>query len=212
MMVGKMSAAWELNCQARKAAFQSEFIATGQDGLMLSGQGIALDAVPVDSAAAAVEELVFEHSKTNDILFIEGQGSILHPGSTLTLPLLRGAQPTHMILVHRPADTFVNGIANIKIPDLNEVISLYETLASAGGTLPGAKVCGIALNTAHLSSSSAIREILKTEKVTGLPCGDVVRFDTHDLLTAIVPKVEPWVASGSFTNFTTSCDKSTFFY
>jgi len=40
--------------------------------------------------AGAVEQVVMRFGNNFDLLQIEGQGSLLHPGSTATLPLLRG--------------------------------------------------------------------------------------------------------------------------
>lgn len=101
MGVGKMSTSLELNWAAKRRGLRSKFLATGQAGLMLEGDGVALDAVRVDFAAGAVEQIVMNFGHDYDILHIEGQGSLLHPGSTATLPLLRGSQPTQLVLVHR---------------------------------------------------------------------------------------------------------------
>ncbi len=45
--------------------------------------------------------MVLAAENNDDVLWIEGQGSLLHPGSTATLPLIRGSQPTGLMLVHR---------------------------------------------------------------------------------------------------------------
>jgi uncharacterized NAD-dependent epimerase/dehydratase family protein len=151
---------------------------------MLEGDGIALDAVRVDFAAGAVEQMVMRYGKNYDILHIEGQGSLLHPGSTATLPLIRGSQPTHLILVHRAGQTEVmNGVP---IPPLTEVVKLYETVASAGGAFPSVRVAGVALNTHHLDELAAKDAIAQTESETGLPCTDVVRYDAGKLLDAVL--------------------------
>ncbi|MGK7944046.1 MAG: DUF1611 domain-containing protein, partial [Microcystaceae cyanobacterium] len=94
MCVGKMSTCLELNRSAVKKGIKSKFLGTGQGGIMISGAGIPLDAVRVDFAAGAVEDLVLRYGEEHEILWIEGQGSLLHPGSTATLPLIRGSQPT----------------------------------------------------------------------------------------------------------------------
>ncbi len=184
MAVGKMSTSLELHWASRLRGWRSKFLATGQTGLMLEGDGVALDAVRVDFAVGAVEQMVMRYGKNYDILHIEGQGSLLHPGSTATLPLIRGSQPTQMILVHRAGQTEV--VNNVTIPPLEEVVRLYETVASAGGAFPRAPVVGIALNTAHLDESSAKEAIAKTEAETGLPCTDPVRFDVGKLLDAVM--------------------------
>jgi uncharacterized NAD-dependent epimerase/dehydratase family protein len=101
MAIGKMSAALELDRTCGRRGIKSKFIATGQAGMMISGEGVALDAVRVDYAAGSIEQAVMKHGNDYELLLVEGQGSILHPGSTATLPLIRGSQPTHLILLHK---------------------------------------------------------------------------------------------------------------
>jgi uncharacterized NAD-dependent epimerase/dehydratase family protein len=184
MAVGKMSTSLELHWAARLRGWRSKFLATGQTGLMLEGDGVPLDAIRVDFAAGAVEQMVMRYGKNYDILHIEGQGSLLHPSSTATLPLIRGSQPTQMILVHRAGQTEV--MNNIPIPPLGEVIKLYETLASAGGAFVKVPVVGIALNTGHLDEVAAKEAIAQVNQETGLPCTDPVRFDADLLLDAVM--------------------------
>ena len=184
MAVGKMSTSLQLHWASRQRGWRSKFLATGQTGLMLEGDGVALDAVRVDFAAGAVEQMVMRYGKNYDILHIEGQGSLLHPGSTATLPLIRGSQPTQMILVHRAGQTEV--MSGVPIPPLPEVVRLYETVASAGGAFAPVSIVGIALNTAHLSEPAAIDAIAQVESETGLPCTDAVRFDAGLLLDAVM--------------------------
>ncbi|MEL6384198.1 MAG: DUF1611 domain-containing protein, partial [Cyanobacteria bacterium J06626_18] len=107
MSVGKMSTNLELHHLALKRGLQSKIIATGQTNLMLGDDGIPLDAVRVDFAAGAVEQQVMHYGLDHDILFVEGQGALFNPGSTATLPLIRGTQPTHLILVHRAGQTHI---------------------------------------------------------------------------------------------------------
>lgn len=186
MSVGKMSTSLQLHWASRLRGWRSKFLATGQTGLMLEGDGIPLDAVRVDYAAGAVEQMVMRYGKNYDILQIEGQGSLLHPGSTATLPLIRGSQPTQMILVHRAGQTEVlNGVL---IPPLPNVVQLYETVATAGGAFAPVPVVGIALNTSHLDESAAKLAIAQTEDETGLPCTDPVRYDAGKLLDAVLQR------------------------
>ncbi len=186
MAVGKMSTSIELHWASRLRNWRSKFLPTGQTGLMLEGDGVALDAVRVDFAAGAVEQMVMRFGKNYDILHIEGQGSLLHPGSTATLPLIRGSQPTQMILVHRAGQTHVRNMDHVPIPPLLEVIRLYEMVASAGGAFASVPVVGVALNTYKLSESAAKQAIAQVQSETNLPCTDPIRFDAGLLLDAIV--------------------------
>ena len=58
MAVGKMSACLELQAEARRCGLDARFVGTGQAGILISGQGVALDAVRIDYAAGAVEAAV----------------------------------------------------------------------------------------------------------------------------------------------------------
>ncbi|NJL80148.1 MAG: DUF1611 domain-containing protein [Richelia sp. RM2_1_2] len=184
MAVGKMSTSLELHRASRLRGMRTKFIATGQTGLMLEGDGVPLDAVRVDFAAGAVEQVVVRYGKNYDILHIEGQGSLLHPGSTATLPLIRGSQPTQMILVHRLGQNEV--VEGVKIPPLSDVVKLYEIVASGAGAFATVPVVGIALNTKNFDESMAKTAIAQVEAETGLPCTDVIKFGGDKLLDAVM--------------------------
>ncbi|MEJ5253162.1 MAG: DUF1611 domain-containing protein [Chthonomonadetes bacterium] len=186
MAIGKMSTSIELHRACLRRGMRSAFIASGQTGIMIAGDGVPLDAIRVDFAAGAVEQVVMRYGRDHDILHIEGQGSLLNPASTATLPLIRGSQPTHLILVHRAGQTHIRSYPHVPIPPIPDVIRLYEMVAEAGGAFAPAPVVGIALNTAHLSDEEARRAIEQVERETGLPCTDVVRYGGEKLVDAIL--------------------------
>lgn len=185
MSIGKMTVALELDRAARLRGIRSKFLATGQTGICIAGDGVALDAVRVDFASGAVESLVLQHGHDHDVLFIEGQGSVLHPASTAWLPLLRGSCPTHLILAHRAGQAHISRAPWARIPPLPEVIALYEAVATAGGIFPAAKVTGIALHCPDMPDAEAQCILAATEAETGLPATDVVRFGAGRLLDTL---------------------------
>ena len=185
MAVGKMTAGLEIYHWAKQRKIGAGFIATGQIGITIMGKGVPLDALKVDHACGAIEQLVIDQ-KDNDLLIIEGQGSLLHPGSTATLPLMRGSCPTHMILCHRADKTTLRNPESIQIPNLKEFIQLNEAMASVCGTYGHPKVIGIALNTAKLSLEEARESIRKVEKETGLPVTDVIRFGVEKITKGLL--------------------------
>jgi uncharacterized NAD-dependent epimerase/dehydratase family protein len=186
MSVGKMSACLELYRSAQTRGIKSKFLGTGQAGIMIAGAGVPLDAVRVDFAAGAIEQIVMAAGDNYELLFVEGQGSLLNPASTATLPLMRGSQPTHMILVHRAGQAVIRNYPEVPIPPLPEVIAVFESLAYAGGAFAPAKIVGIALNTGHLDEATAKAEIEQVGLQTQLPCTDVVRFGGDLLLDAVM--------------------------
>ena len=175
MAAGKMTVGLELYSYLIEKKINAGFVATGQVGITVTGKGIPLDAYKLDHACGAVETAILEQ-KEKDIVIVEGQGSILHPGSTATLPLMRGTCPTHMILCHIARNDSLRSLENIKIPDLKKFIELNESLASVIGTYPKAKVIGVALNTALMSEEKAKEVITNVENETGIPATDVVRY------------------------------------
>lgn len=193
MCVGKMSAALELRQAGERRGWSVAFVGTGQAGLLITGSGIALDAIRVDYAAGAVEGAVLQACRASDWVLIEGQGSVLHPASTATLPLLRGSQPTDLVLVHRAGQREIRPWANdapaIAVPPLPQVIALYEAMAAVACP-PTAdrlrpRIRAVALNTAHLQERDAKEAIRATQEETGLCCDDLVRFGAEAILDAL---------------------------
>lgn len=185
MACGKMTTSLELFKWAKENKIKSSFIATGQIGITVTGKGIPLDAYKVDHACGAIEQMVLKEHQS-DWVFIEGQGSLLHPGSTATLPLMRGSCATHLILCHRADMTNLRPPAeHVKIPNLNTVIKLNETLANACGTDKKTKVIGISLNTVDLDSQAALKAIDYWESETNLPVTDIIRFGPEKIALAI---------------------------
>ncbi len=189
MAVGKMSACLELAAAAEQMGIPARFVGTGQAGILISGQGVALDAVRVDYAAGAVEAAVLaagEGLGPEGLVLVEGQGSLAHPGSTATLPLLRGSQPTDLLLVHRAGQRHIKGLPELPIPPLPELIAAVEALAALGrpdGHRP--RVKAVALNTGHLDDAAAARAMGAVAEDTGLPCTDVVRSGGAAVLQAL---------------------------
>lgn len=188
MSVGKMSTCLELLAAARRRGREARFVGTGQAGILISGGGVALDAVRIDYAAGAVEAAVLAAAGgagPDTLVLIEGQGSLCHPGSSATLPLIRGSQPTDLLLVHRAGQHAIQRLADCPLPPLGQVIAAVEALAALGrpaGSDPPPRVAAIALNTAHLDGAAAAAALTATARDTGLPCFDPVRQGGEALL------------------------------
>ncbi|MBR3369670.1 MAG: DUF1611 domain-containing protein [Rhodobacteraceae bacterium] len=184
MAIGKMTAGLELTRSLQSLGHDAAFLATGQTGIAITGRGIPLDAIRVDHAGGAVERMVLD-AGGHEIVVVEGQGSLLHPGSTATLPLMRGSACTHMVLCHRAGMETLDELDSVRIPPLRDVIALNEAVARAGGALTAAKVVAIALNTARLSEAEARAALDAVEDETGLPTTDPVRHGASKLALAV---------------------------
>ena len=124
----------------------------------------------------------------DDLVLVEGQGSFCHPASTATLPLIRGTQPTDLILVHRAGQQTLDRVASIPLPPLDQLIAVTEAIAAMArpaGVGPPPTVRGIALNTARLSEDQARDAIRTMESELQLPCADPVRWGGEPLLDAL---------------------------
>jgi uncharacterized NAD-dependent epimerase/dehydratase family protein len=194
--VGKMTAQLQLTRQLNAAGLRTRFVATGQTGIMIEGWGIAVDAVVADFVAGAAERLVLQGSADADIVLVEGQGSINHPGySAVTLGLLHGSCPDALILCHQASRKYIGDYreaAWLRIPPLSEYVKLYETIGSA---VHPTKVIGISLNTYDLSDEAASRACQAASRETGLPATDPVRFDPAPLLEAVKQGRQAYLAS-----------------
>jgi len=134
--------------------------------------------------AGATEQMVVEASKSADLVLVEGQGSISHPGfSGVTLALLHGSAPQALIICHRPARKKMKS-TEFPVADLNRLIQSYESVSSY---LRPAKVIAVALNTQDLDETGALEAIDSIARETGLPTTDPVRFGADALFEAIQP-------------------------
>jgi uncharacterized NAD-dependent epimerase/dehydratase family protein len=183
--IGKMTATCELDLEARRRGLRSVFVPTGQTGMSIAGWGIAVDAVVSDFLAGAAERLVVEGARRGDLLWVEGQGAILHPVySGVTLGLMHGSAPHLYVLCHEVGRTTVEGDAtHSPIPSLAELVELHQRMSLK---LRPAKVACIALNTAFVSEEEARAAIAAAEEETGLPADDPVRFGAGKLLDSVI--------------------------
>jgi uncharacterized NAD-dependent epimerase/dehydratase family protein len=182
--VGKMTVAFEVTREAQRRGLSAGFAATGQTGIMISGEGIPVDRFISDFVSGGVEALALDFSNRYDWAFIEGQGSLTHPAySAVTLGLLHGAAPDLLILCHAAGRNAVYGYPETPIPPLARVRQVYE---EAAGWLKPAPVVAVALNTYGLSDSDARAVIAETEREMGLPTTDPVRFGAGPLVEALL--------------------------
>lgn len=180
--VGKMITALEIAKEAKNFGWNPFFVATGQTGIVIADSGIPIDSIIGDFMSGALEEFIIEKSKSYDLLLVEGQGTIIHPGySGVSLALIHGSLPDAMILCHFIGRKKIKNY-NISIPPLAELIKLHQEVAQP---VKPCKVIGISLNTQELSEEEAKEEINKIEEETGLPTTDPVRFGCKGFVKAL---------------------------
>jgi uncharacterized NAD-dependent epimerase/dehydratase family protein len=194
--VGKMHTALELHAHSQAQGQSSSFLATGQTGILITGRGVPLDRVIGDFMAGAIEvciqaEIACLPEAQKDQphwVFVEGQGSLLHPAySGVTLSLMHGANPDALILCHKAGQKSIRNYPQIQLPAMLALAKLYEQAAAwvrPQGAAP-AQVTGIAVNTAAMSEPEARHYLDQLATETGLPVTDPVRYGVESLFSAL---------------------------
>jgi uncharacterized NAD-dependent epimerase/dehydratase family protein len=188
--VGKMMTALELAEAAKRRGLDAAFVPTGQTGIMIAGWGISVDRVISDFAAGAAEWLVRQVAH-KQICFVEGQGSIDHPGySGVSLSLIHGSCPDAMVMCTRLDRIAHCHVEQCRVTDIRKQIRLCEELA---GCVHPAKVVGVSVNTAGLSEGKARQQVEQVAADVGLPAADPIRYGVEELLSAVLAaaKVHP---------------------
>jgi uncharacterized NAD-dependent epimerase/dehydratase family protein len=188
--IGKMTVSLELDRAARARGIASEFVPTGQTGIAIAGWGISVDAVVADFIAGAAERLVVEGGERGGkLLWVEGQGSLIHPAySGVTLGLVHGSAPHAFVLCHQEGATEIEGYPGATIPPLPELIALHEAISLEQRK---AKVLCVAVNTRFISSDEAQAAIEAVAAETGLLADDPVRFGADRMLDAVLDGLQP---------------------
>jgi len=181
--VGKMVTSIEITNGLKQRGHDAKFVATGQTGIMIEGEGCPIDCVVSDFVSGAVEKLVLQNQH-HEILVFEGQGSLVHPSySAVTLGLIHGCQPHALILCYEIGRETVTGIEHMKIPPLAQVKQLHETMAGISQPCP---VIGIAVNSRKVTPTQADVERQRVANEFGVPACDVILHGADDLVDAVL--------------------------
>jgi uncharacterized NAD-dependent epimerase/dehydratase family protein len=182
--LGKKYTALALTQSLRARGVAASFRATGQTGIMIAGEGVAIDAVAADFIAGAAEQLSPDNAAEHwDV--IEGQGALFHPAyAAVTLGLLHGSQPDAIVLCHNPERLTIEDYPGFGIPPLPKAIEAY---LSAGSLTNRAIRCvGVSINSSSLGRDDwhAYRQRLQEE--LGLPVCDPLRGGVDELAAALL--------------------------
>ncbi len=183
--VGKKYAALCLERDMRAAGYEADFQATGQTGILISGRGVALDAVVADFIAGAAEWLTPDAADDHwDV--IEGQGSLFHPSfAGVTLGLLHGSQPDAFVVCHEPTRTTMRGVKT-PLPTITDVIDL--TLRLGRLTNPAIQCVGLCVNTAALEEAEARQLLVDLAADHALPATDPLRFGSGPIVREVAAR------------------------
>lgn len=182
--VGKKYTALALERDLRARGVPATFRATGQTGVLISGGGLAIDAVVADFLSGAVELLSPDNAPDHwDV--IEGQGSLFHPAyAAVSLGLLHGSQPDAFVVCHEAGRATIEGYDDYAVPSIEDCIAL--TIANGRLTNSQIRCAGVSINSAGLSEQERTRYLRAIEDRLSLPCVDPVATGTGKLVDELL--------------------------
>jgi uncharacterized NAD-dependent epimerase/dehydratase family protein len=181
---GKMYTAMSMDAEMRARGMNSDFRATGQTGILVTGKGVPLDAVIADFMAGAVEYLTPDNDPDHWD-HIEGQGSLFHVSySGVTMALIHGGQPDALVLCHEPTRTHMRGLPDYPLPSLEQLRDMALPIAQIAN--PAVQITGVSVNTKALDEAAAHACLREIEDRMNLPATDPFRFGAAKLVDALV--------------------------
>jgi uncharacterized NAD-dependent epimerase/dehydratase family protein len=170
--VGKKYSALALAAALSDAGTDATFRATGQTGIMIAGEGIAVDAVVADFISGAAE-LISPANAHGHWDVIEGQGSLFNPSyAGVTIGLMHGSQADALVLCHEATQTEILGRMGYRVPPLDQCMDTYLTVARL--TNPSVRFAGLSINTSKLPEHDRRPFLDDLSDKFGLPCVDPI--------------------------------------
>jgi len=180
---GKMLTSVELTEGLKRVGVDAKFVATGQTGIMIEGDGCPVDRVISDFVSGAAEKLVL-NNQHHEVIVVEGQGTLFHPRySCVSLGLLHGAMPDGLILCYEMGRTAFHGMEQFRLPSLERVKEFSE---AAANIMHPCWVIGVAIDSHAFSAAEADAERSRIRSQLGLPACDVLRHGPQELVEAVL--------------------------
>ncbi|MCR4414410.1 MAG: DUF1611 domain-containing protein [Thermoguttaceae bacterium] len=180
--LGKMVVSVEVARGLQRRGVDAKFVATGQTGILIEGDGCPIDRVISDFVNGAAEKLVLANQH-HEVIVIEGQGSLFHPRySCVTLGLLHGSMPDGLIVCYEMGRTKIEDMG-VPLASLEEVRDFYE---AAARIMHPCRVIGVAINGARYSDAEVAAEREAVRRRMGLPACDVLRHGPDELVDAVL--------------------------
>ena len=182
--LGKKYTALALTKALHDRGVKATFRATGQTGILITGEGVAIDAVISDFIAGAAEQLSPDNAADHwDV--IEGQGALFHPAyAGVTLGLLHGSQPDAIVLCHDPSRQTIEGYRDYPLPSLRVAIDHY--LAAGRLTNRAIRCVGVSINSSSLDDAAWRAYAARTSDELQLPVVDPMRGGVAPIAEALL--------------------------
>jgi uncharacterized NAD-dependent epimerase/dehydratase family protein len=179
---GKRTTSVILEAALVAKGFKVSFVATGQTGIIQGAKyGIAVDAMPLQFMIGEVENEIVRAYETDhpDIIIVEGQGALSHPGYVSSCGILRGSRPGAVIVQHPPKRQQLGDFSFMKMPTLKSEIELIEKFSDT-------KVIAITINHEFMTDSEVDNVIVEYEDQFKIAATDVLLHGCDKLITSIL--------------------------
>ncbi len=179
--IGKRTTATILVGVLSELGLKAVLICTGQTGLIQGARyGVALDAIPSQFCVGELEAAIvgaFENEDP-DIIIVEGQGALSHPGYTSSSSILRGSRANGVILQHAPKRDYRCDFEGLPMPTPESEIHLIETFADT-------KVIGLTINHEHMIGAEVSAAVQQYQNELGIPAIDPTTCPRQDLANMV---------------------------
>ncbi len=179
--IGKRTTAVILTNTLKQKGIAASMVGTGQTAWMQGfDHTVVIDSMINDFIPGGLEKVAVEawEQEHPDVMFIEGQGSVLHPAYPGSFEIIGALRPDGIILQHAPRRLVFDGFPEYPIPDLAKYIRILEMLS-------GRKVIAISINRENMKSDEVAEEISKLEARFGIPVFDPLNSQPQKLIEAV---------------------------
>lgn len=180
--VGKRTTSVILEAALEAKGYSVSFIATGQTGLIQGAKyGVAIDAIPLQFLIGEIENEIIKAYENDapDIIIVEGQGALSHPGYASSCGILRGSRPGAVIVQHPPKRERLGDFNFMKMPTVSSEIELIERFSDT-------KVIAVTINHENMTETEVDKVIEEYELQLGIPSTDVLLHGCDKLVDSIV--------------------------
>jgi uncharacterized NAD-dependent epimerase/dehydratase family protein len=180
--IGKRTTATILTRTLNEHGVKAVMVGTGQTGLMQGARyGVALDAIPAQFGPGEMEATILAafRGEEPDVIVIEGQGALGHPGLSTSSLILRGSHPHGVILQHAPGRRHRCDFAKMPMPLPATEINLIQTFSDT-------RVIGLTINHENMTRGEVDAAIALYELELGIPATDALTRSPQRLLEMVL--------------------------
>ena len=165
----------------RDAGVSAELVGTGQTSWLQGVRyGILLDSLVNDFVGGELERAVVnaDRNESPDVIVIEGQSCLTHPGGSGGFEILGSARPQGVVLAHAPTRKTYAGYEDFPLAPPEAHVHAIEELF-------GSRVIAMSLNPEGIAAEQIAATAMAMEEKYGVPCCDPLTQGAGKLVDAV---------------------------